>query len=156
MDDAEVFARLRDLGLGLPPPPQPIAAYLPCVVHGGLAWVAGQIPAIDGVITVTGLLGQDVSVQEGAAGARRAAVQVLSVLHEALGSFDRLERMAQVSVFVAAAPGFTEHPKVANGASELFAEVLGEAGRHARMAVGAASLPLGAAVEVAATAVVSG
>ena len=83
-------------------------------------------------------------------------MQVLSVLHEALGSFDRLERMAQVSVFVAAAPGFTEHPKVANGASELFAEVLGEAGRHARMAVGAASLPLGAAVEVAATAVVSG
>ena len=152
MNDDAILARLAELGLELPPPPQALASYVPCVVHGSTAWVAGQIPLLEGVPSPAGLLGDGVTVQDGAAGARRAALQVLAALRGELGSFDPLERMVQVSVFVAAAPGFAEHPAVANGASDLFVEVLGEAGRHARAAVGCSSLPLGAAVEVTAVA----
>jgi enamine deaminase RidA (YjgF/YER057c/UK114 family) len=96
-----------------------------------------------------GHLGDDVTVEQGVEAARRAAVQALAALRGALGSFDDVEVIAQLTVFVAATPAFTEHPKVANGASELLADVLGEAGQHARAAVGVASLPLGASVEVA-------
>jgi enamine deaminase RidA (YjgF/YER057c/UK114 family) len=153
--DDDVLARLSDLGLELPPPPTSLAAYVPCVVHGGLAWVAGQVPFVDGSPDPAGFLGSDVTVEQGAAGARRAALQCLSALRAGLGgSFERVERLVQVTVFVAAAPGFVEHPAVANGASELLIDVLGDDGRHARAAVGCASLPLGAAVEVALTAAV--
>jgi enamine deaminase RidA (YjgF/YER057c/UK114 family) len=150
--DDDAMARLTELGLELPPPPQALASYVPCIVHGGLAWVAGQVPMLDGAPTPTGRLGENVTLDDGVAGARRAALQVLAVLRGTLGSFDRLERLVQVSVFVAAGPAFEEHPKVANGASDLFVDVLGEDGRHARAAVGCASLPLGAAVEVTAVA----
>jgi enamine deaminase RidA (YjgF/YER057c/UK114 family) len=154
MRDADVMARLSERGLELPPPPPALAAYVPCVVHGGLAWVAGQVPMVDGVPVVTGLLGGDASMDDAVAGARRAGLQALAVLRDVLGSFDRLERIVQVSVFVACTPAFDQHPLVANGASELLVEVLGEEGRHARAAVGCASLPLGSAVEVAVTAAV--
>jgi len=153
VDDARIEARLLDLGIELPPPPSAVAAYLPCVIAGGSAYVAGQIPMQDGVLESPGLLGEQVSVEEGARAARRAALQALSALREGLGgSFARVDRIAQVLVYVAAAPGFVEHPQVANGASELLAEILGDDGRHARATVGVTSLPLGASVEVVVTA----
>lgn len=155
MDDDAILERLRELGLELPPPTSAVASYEPCVIHGSLAMVAGQVPSVDGAVLHPGHLGDRVDVAEGAEAARRAALQALSVLRHALGgSFARLERILQVTVYVAAVPGFVDHPKVANGASDLLIEVLGDRGRHARAAVGMASLPLGASVEVAVTAAV--
>ena len=154
ISDTDVSARLSELGLELPPPPQALAAYVPCVVHGGTAWVAGQIPMIDGTPVSPGIVGDGVEPEDAAAAAARAALQSLSVLRAELGSFDAIERIVQVSVFVASTPGFTGHPQVANGASELLVDVLGDDGRHARAAVGVPSLPLGSCVEVAVTAAV--
>jgi enamine deaminase RidA (YjgF/YER057c/UK114 family) len=148
MNDAAVLARLQELGLELPPAPVPVAAYVPVVVAGSLAFVAGQVPMADGRVEHPGHLGVDVSIGDGAAAAARAAMQALSALRAALGSFDRLLRIVQVTVFVASAPDFIEHPKVANGASERLIEVFGDDGKHARAAVGMSSLPLGASVEV--------
>jgi enamine deaminase RidA (YjgF/YER057c/UK114 family) len=150
-----VDERLAELGLELPPPPQAIAAYLPVVVHRNLAFVAGQVPMVDGALLHAGTLGDSVSIEDGQEAARRAVLQSLSALRDALGSFDRLERILKLDVFVASAPTFTDQPKIANGASELLVDVLGEAGRHARAAVGVPSLPLGASVEVVVTAAVS-
>lgn len=154
ISDTDVTTRLSELGLELPPPPQALAAYVPCVVHAGTAWVAGQIPMVDGVPVSPGIVGDRVDPEDAAAAASRAALQALSVLRAELGSFDAIERIVQVSVFVASTPAFTGHPQVANGASELLVEVLGEDGRHARAAVGVPSLPLGSCVEVAVTAAV--
>ena len=155
MNDDAILERLEQLDLELPPPPPAVAAYVPCVVHGDLAVVSGQVPIVDGAVLHPGHLGDRVDAQEGAEAARRAALQALSALRHALGgSFARLERILQVTVFVAAEPDFVDHPKVANGASELLVEVLGDWGQHARAAVGMASLPLGASVEVAVTAAV--
>lgn len=155
MNDADVLRRLSELGIELPPPPQALAAYVPVRRAAGLAFVAGQVPMVDGAVLHPGRLGDDVAVEQGAEAARRAAVQALAALRGDLGSFDAVGSLAQVTVFVAAAPDFTAHPQVANGASELLADVLGEAGQHARAAVGVASLPLGASVEVAVTAVLA-
>ena len=155
MNDAKIFDRLGELGFELPPPPAAVAAYLPCVVHGSLAFVAGQIAMSGGVVLHPGSLGDRVSIDEGVEAARRAALQALSALREALGgSFERLERILQVTVFVASVPDFVDHPKVANGASELLAEILGGSGRHARGTVGVSALPLGAPVELVMTAAV--
>jgi enamine deaminase RidA (YjgF/YER057c/UK114 family) len=155
MNDAEILDRLVALGLELPDPPAAVASYLPCVVHGSMAYVAGQVPMVDGSIVNPGAVGDRVSLDEAVDAARRAALQALSALRDGLGgSFERLERIVKVMVFVAAVPGFVDHPKVANGASDLLAEVLGDDGRHARAAVGVTSLPLGACVEVVVTAVV--
>ncbi|HEY7763236.1 MAG TPA: RidA family protein [Actinomycetota bacterium] len=152
MDDRTILTRITELGLDLPPAPKPVASYIPVRVSGKLAFVAGQVPMLDGVVLHPGLLGDEVSVDDGAAAARQAALQALAALRETLGSFEPLAGIAQVTVYVASAPGFTDHPAVANGASDLLVDVLGEAGRHARAAVGMASLPLGASVEVAVTA----
>ncbi len=149
MDDRSVLGRLRDLGLELPAPPRPVANYVPVVVAGGLAFVSGQVATEGGAVLHPGRLGAEVRVEEGREAARRCALQALAALREELGGFERLERILQVTVFVASAPGFTEQPQVANGASDLLVDVLGEAGRHARAAVGVAELPLGAPVEVA-------
>jgi enamine deaminase RidA (YjgF/YER057c/UK114 family) len=155
MNDQEILDRLSALGLALPAPPAAVGSYLPCVVHGTVAEVAGQVPMVDGSLLNPGVVGDRVSLDEAAACARQAALQALSALHDGLGgSFDRLERLVKVSVFVAAVPAFVDHPKVANGASDMLAEVLGDPGRHARAAVGVASLPLGSCVEVAVTAAV--
>jgi enamine deaminase RidA (YjgF/YER057c/UK114 family) len=152
MNDADILQRIADLGLELPPAPQPVAAYVAVRLAGATAYVAGQVPIVNGVVVNPGLLGRDVSVDEGRAGAERAALQALSALRAALGSFDRLLGILQVTVYVASTPDFTEHPQVANGASELLVNVLGETGRHARAAIGMASLPLGGSVEVVVTA----
>jgi enamine deaminase RidA (YjgF/YER057c/UK114 family) len=148
--------RLAELGIELPAAPRPVASYLSVKVVGGLAFVAGQVPMADGIVSPTGAVGKDVATEEASAGARRCAIQALAALKEALGSLDRVRGIAKVDVFVASAPGFTDQPKVANGASDLLVEVFGDEGRHARAAVGVPELPLGAAVEVALVAIVEG
>jgi len=142
-----IEARLAELGIALPEAAAPVAAYVPVVVAGGLAHVSGQLPFVGGRL-VTGRLGEDVSLEEGAAAARACALMILAQVKAALGSLDRVERVVKLGAFVNSAASFTDQPKVANGASELMAEVFGDAGRHARSAVGVPVLPLGAAVEV--------
>ena len=141
--------RLAELGIILPPAPQPVASYIPVKVVGDLAWVAGQIPMQDGAVTVAGKVGGEVTIDDANAGARRCALQALAALQAALGTLDRVKGIVKLDVFVASVTGFTDHPKVANGASDLLVEVFGDEGRHARAAVGVPELPLGAAVEVA-------
>ena len=141
-------ARLRELGIDLPPAAAPVASYVPVRIVGGLAFVAGQVPLEDGKPMVTGRLGAELDTEDGARWARRCGLQALAALREELGSLDRVAGVAKVTVWVASTEDFTEQPKVANGASDLFVEVFGEAGKHARAAVSAPSLPLGAPVEV--------
>jgi enamine deaminase RidA (YjgF/YER057c/UK114 family) len=141
--------RLAELGIILPPAPQPVASYIPVKVVGDLAWVAAQIPMQDGAVTVAGKVGGEVTIDDANAGARRCALQALAALQAALGTLDRVKGIVKLDVFVASATGFIDHPKVANGASDLLVEVFGDEGRHARAAVGVPELPLGAAVEVA-------
>lgn len=140
--------RLAELGIALPEPPVAVAAYVPTVVHGGQVWVSGQIPVRDGGLPRVGLVGRDISVEDAAEEARYCALNALAQLRAAAGSLDRIERILKLTVFVASSDGFHAQPLVANGASELFQQVFGEPGRHARSAVGVAELPLGAPVEV--------
>ncbi len=142
-----IAARLAELGLALPAAAAPVAAYVPVVVAGGLAHVSGQLPFVEGRLVI-GRLGEDVSLEQGSAAARACGLMILAQLEVALGSLDRVERIVKLGAFVSSTADFTDQPKVANGASELMAEVFGEAGKHARSAVGVAVLPLGAAVEV--------
>ena len=144
--------RLAELGIELPPFPAPVASYVPVRLAPGLAFVSGQIP--DGAKLHPGHLGDDVTIEQGQEAARRCALQALSALRDALGTLDAVTGIAKVEVFVASAPGFTDQPKVGNGASDLLLEIFGEAGRHARIAVGVVELPLGASVEVALVATV--
>lgn len=139
--------RLAELGIDLPAAAAPVAAYVPVVVTGNLAHVSGQLPFIAGQL-VTGRLGEDVSLDQGTAAARACGLMILAQLKAALGSLDRVTRIVKLGAFVNSTAIFTDQPKVANGASELMAEVFGEAGKHARSAVGVPVLPLGAAVEV--------
>ncbi len=140
--------RLRTLGIDLPPPPKPAGAYAPVVVHGGFAWVAGQIATEGGKVVSPGRVDAEVSVEVAKGLARRATLQALSALAATLGTLDRVERFLRVAVYVATSPGFDRPHEVANGSTELLIELFGDAGRPARIAVGMASLPLNAAVEV--------
>ncbi len=141
-----IETRLADLGIVLPAAAAPVAAYVPVVVAGGLAHVSGQLPFIDGQL-VTGRLGEDVALEQGQAAARACGLMLLAQL-KAAGLLERVEQVVKLGAFVNSAGTFTDQPKVANGASELMVEVFGDAGRHARSAVGVPVLPLGAAVEV--------
>jgi enamine deaminase RidA (YjgF/YER057c/UK114 family) len=147
-----VDERLSELGIDLPPLAAPVASYVPVAVAGGLAFVAGQVPLEGGAPMVTGRLGAELTTEEGAGWARRCGLQVLAALRAELGSLDAVRGIVKVTVFVASTDGFTEQPKVANGASDLFVEVFGEAGKHARSAVSVPALPLGVPVEVEAVA----
>jgi enamine deaminase RidA (YjgF/YER057c/UK114 family) len=140
--------RLRALGIELPEPPAPVATYVPFVVAAGFVHVSGQVPIRGGVLPRIGLVGADVTVEEAVEEARFCALNVLAQLRAAAGSLDGIERMVKVNVFVASAPGFRAQPFVGNGATDLFVEVFGDAGRPARAAIGVAELPLGAPVEV--------
>ena len=140
--------RLAELGLTLPDAPPAVAAYVPAVVHGGLVWVSGQVPIRDGGLPRLGLVGRDISVDEATEEARYCALNALAQIKAAAGSLERVEKILKVTVFVASSDDFHAQPLVANGASELFQQVFGEAGRHARSAVGVAELPLGVPVEV--------
>ena len=142
-----VEAKLAELGLTLPEPAAPVAAYVPVVVANGLAHVSGQVSMQDGVL-IRGRLGEDVSLRLGIEAARACGLMILAQLKAALGDLSRVERVVKLGAFVNSTADFVDHPKVANGASELMVAVFGEAGRHARAAVGVPSLPLGVAVEI--------
>lgn len=142
-----VAARLEELGIVLPAAAAPVAAYVPVVVAGGLAHVSGQLPFIDGKL-VTGRLGEDVTAEQGYDAARACGLMILAQLQAALGSLDRVEQVVKLGAFVNSTGDFTDQPRIANGASELMVEIFGDAGKHARAAVGVPALPLGAAVEV--------
>ena len=142
-----ISQRLSALGISLPQPAAPVAAYVPAVEANGLLHISGQLPFDNGEL-MTGRLGEDRDIDYGTKAARACGVMLLAQIAQALGSLDRVERVVKLGVFVNSAGSFTDQPKVANGASELMEQVFGEKGRHARSAVGVPVLPLGAAVEV--------
>lgn len=143
-----INSRLEVLGITLPQASAPAANYLPYQSAGSLLMTAGQLPLENGKLAVSGLLGATVDVAEGQRAARLCAINVLAQAKAALGDLEHIERVVKITVFVASDPRFTEQHLVANGASDLFVDVLGERGKHARSAVGVARLPLDAAVEV--------
>jgi enamine deaminase RidA (YjgF/YER057c/UK114 family) len=140
--------RLASLGIELPAPPAPAGLYSPCVQTGTLLVVSGQVPSRDGQPLARGKCGDSVAIEEAAALARQCALQALGIARGHLGSLDRVVRVVRVAGYVASAPGFVDHPKVVNGASQLLIDVFGDAGRHARIAIGVAELPFGVPVEV--------
>lgn len=140
-------ARLAELGIELPPVVPPLAAYTPAVRTGSLVYTAGQVPMVQGTLAASGKVGAEISPDKGRELARVCALNALAAVHALVG-IDSVVRVVKVVGFVASAEGFTGQPGVVNGASELFGEVFGEAGVHARSAVGVAELPLGAPVEV--------
>jgi enamine deaminase RidA (YjgF/YER057c/UK114 family) len=140
--------RLAELGLELPDPPQPMAAYVPTVRTGSLVFVAGQGPWRQGAPRVTGKVPTDVGIEEAQQAARDCCLNGLAAIKAAVGSLEAIVRMVKLTVFVASAPGFGEQPRVANGASELLEQIFGESGRHARAAVGVGELPFNIPVEV--------
>ena len=143
-----ILSRLADLGIVLPAVTPPVASYVPVVIEGNLIFVSGQLPVRDGDM-IKGHLGRDVSLEEGQRAAQLCALNILAQVSAALdGQLDRIARCVKLGGFVACTSDFTDHPKVINGASDLMLQVLGDAGKHARAAVGVPSLPLGAAVEV--------
>lgn len=142
-----VDARLAELGIALPPAAAPVAAYVPVVEAGGLAFVSGQVSFVGGEL-LKGRLGDNLSLEQGIAAAHGCGLMILAQLKAALGSLDRVERVIKLGAFVNSSADFVDHPKVANGASELMVAVFGDAGKHARSAVGVPSLPLGVAVEI--------
>jgi enamine deaminase RidA (YjgF/YER057c/UK114 family) len=139
--------RLAELGITLPTPAAPVAAYVPTVEANDMLFVSGQLPFKDGRVVV-GRLGEDINIDHGRDAARACAIMILAQMKTALGSLDRVERIVKLNIFVNSDARFTDQPKVGDGASTLMVEVFGDAGRHARAAVGVPALPLGAAVEV--------
>ena len=140
--------RLGELGLTLPAVAAPLAAYVPAVRTGDLVFTSGQLPTVDGRLLAVGKVGGDVSLETAASCARTAALNGLAAIAAEVGDLDAVEQVVKVVIFVAGAEGFSAHPQVGNGASELLGEIFGPAGQHARSAVGVASLPLDAPVEV--------
>jgi enamine deaminase RidA (YjgF/YER057c/UK114 family) len=144
-----IDARLKTLGISLSTPPAPVAAYVPFTRSGNLVYISGQVPLSDGALKYVGKIGVDFSIEMGQAAAQLCALNVLSVLKVACdGDLDRVVQCLKVTVFVNATPDYDKQPEIANGASDLFAAVFGDAGKHARAAVGVGSLPRGVAVEV--------
>ena len=144
-----IDARLKELGIVLPVPPAPVASYVPYVVSGNLVTVSGQVTLGPNGLEYVGKVGADISLDDGKAAARLCAINVIAQVKAACGSdLDRVKRCVRVGVFVNAVADYTQHPEVANGASDLFMAVFGDAGKHARAAVGAGSLPRGVACEV--------
>jgi enamine deaminase RidA (YjgF/YER057c/UK114 family) len=150
---SKVEVKLKALGITLPQPAAPVANYVGWTKTGSLVFTAGQIPLVDGKVQHPGLCGSDVDIETAAQAARLCAINVLAQLKAACdGDLDRVVQIVKIVVFVASSPGFTNQPQVANGASNLLVEVVGELGRHARSAVGVAALPGNACVEVEAIA----
>jgi len=140
--------RLAEMGLALPEVVPPVAAYLPAVRNGTLVWTSGQLPMVEGKLTATGKVGAEVDPEQAKELARTCALNALAAVKAEVGALSAVRRIVKVVGFVASAPDFTGQPAVVNGASELLGEVFGDAGRHARSAVGVAVLPLDAPVEV--------
>jgi len=143
-----VSSRLAELGIILPPAPAPVASYIPAKRTGNLVFVSGQLPMRDGKLMATGTVPGAVDLETAQRCARQCVLNGLAAAVGVVGDVDRIVSVVRVGGFVAADPGFTDHPKVINGASEVLQEIFGEAGRHARAAVGAVGLPLDACVEV--------
>ena len=143
-----VEEKLRAMGLELPEPPKPVASYVQCVRTGNLVFVSGQVPRVQGELPYRGKVGAELSIEQGQQAARACALNALSQVKQEIGDLARLRRVVKLTVFVASANGFQEQPKVADGASQLLAELLGEKGQHARATVGVNELPLGVAVEM--------
>ena len=144
-----IDARLKDLGISIPEAPAPAANYVPFTTSGNLVFVAGQVPFVDGKLTKTGRVGEDASVEDGHEQARICAINLIAQVKVACGGdLDRVRRVVKLGGFVASAPDFTGQPAVVNGASDLMVDVFGDAGKHARFAVGANVLPLGCVVEI--------
>lgn len=141
-------AIIEQLGITLPAAPTPVANYVPVVRVGDLLFLSGVLPSRDGQLLMTGKLGTDLSVEQGVAAAKAAALNALAIVKSEVGSLDRVKRIVKMVGHIASAPGFTEQPLVLNGASDLLVQIFGEAGRHARAAVGAAELPRRAPVEI--------
>jgi enamine deaminase RidA (YjgF/YER057c/UK114 family) len=141
-------AKLQELGITLPETPKPVAAYVPFVRSGDLIFTSGQICMKDGQLAYKGKVGKELSPEQAKEAAKLCAINTLAVLKSAAGSLDKIAQIVKVTVFVNSADGFTGQPGVANGASEFYQQVFGEAGRHARSAVGAPELPLDTACEV--------
>jgi enamine deaminase RidA (YjgF/YER057c/UK114 family) len=141
-------SRLADLGIRLPDPPSPFGAYVEAVQTGNLLFLSGMLATAGHAVTMAGIVGKDLDVPKGREAARTAALNVLAVARQHLGSLDRVSRVVRLGVSVAATPQFTEHPKVADAASELLRDVFGEATMPSRLVFGVASLPLGSPVEL--------
>jgi enamine deaminase RidA (YjgF/YER057c/UK114 family) len=139
---------LRDFNLSLPEAPKPVAAYIPAKQTGNLVFTAGQLPMVNGELISKGLLGQDVEIDEASKAARICTLNALAAIKGVIGDLDRIKQIVRVVGYVASVPTFTQQPAVVNGASELLLEIFGEAGKHARSAVGMAVLPLNASVEI--------
>ena len=141
-------AKLKELGVTLPDPQKPVANYVPAVRVGDLLFLSGVLPSRDGQLIMTGKLGQELSIEQGVEAARVAVLNVLSIIRSATGLLDRVKQIVKMVGHIASAPGFTDQPQVLNGASDLLVSLFGDAGRHARVAVGAAELPRHAPVEI--------
>jgi enamine deaminase RidA (YjgF/YER057c/UK114 family) len=146
---SKIENHLTSLGIQLPSPPAPVASYVPYTISGSQVIISGQIPIADGKPQFIGKLGAEISLEDGRSAARLCALNLLAQLKAACsGDLDRVRRCLRLGVFVNATPDFTQHPEVANGASDFIVQALGDPGKHARAAVGASSLPRGVAVEV--------
>lgn len=140
--------KIKRLGIVIPESPKPLGSYIPCVQTGSLLFLSGMLPLREGRLTRTGRVGESVSLQEAQEDARQCVVNALSVLKSHLGSLERIKRCVKLNGYVVSAPDFTEQPKVLNAASDMLFEIFGEAGRHARAAVGVAVLPLNSPLEI--------
>jgi enamine deaminase RidA (YjgF/YER057c/UK114 family) len=140
--------KIRELGFELPETPKPVAAYIPAVKTGNLIYTAGQVPMVKGEIKYMGKAGKELSLEEGQKAAEVCALNCFAAVKSVVGDLDLIKKIVKLTVFVNSAEGFTDQPKVANGASQLISKIFGEKGKHARSAVGVNELPLNSAVEV--------
>lgn len=140
--------KLIELGLTLPAPPKPVATYIPAVLAGDLLFLSGVIPFRDGTLAFEGKLGRELTVEQGYEAARVTLLNALAIVRHELGTLDRVKKIVRMTGHVASADGFVQHPAVINGASDLLVKIFGEAGTHARVALGAAELPLNAPIEI--------
>jgi enamine deaminase RidA (YjgF/YER057c/UK114 family) len=140
--------KIKQLGVTIPEPVKPLAAYIPALQFGNLVMTSGQVPMSAGSIKYQGKVGKDLTEEQGREAAKLCALNCLSAIKSVIGSLDKIKRVLKLTVFVSSAEGFTAQPKVANGASEFIVEIFGEAGKHVRSAVGVGELPLNSAVEI--------
>jgi enamine deaminase RidA (YjgF/YER057c/UK114 family) len=145
---SKIESKMQSLGIQLPEAPKPVAAYIPAKQSGKLIFTAGQLPMVDGYLVSKGLLGQDVEVEGAYKAARICTLNALAAIKGVIGDLDRIKQIVRVVGYVASVPTFIQQPAVVNGASELLLEIFGEAGKHARSALGMAVLPLNASVEI--------
>jgi len=144
----DIYQKLQGLGVELPQATGAVALYVPVKIVGNMAYVSGQGPSVDGKFVCTGKVGKDVTAEQANAAARLVAINTLAALHKALGDLNKIKSVVKVLGFVASAEGFNEQPFVINGFSQVFIDVFGESGRHARSAVGVSELPMGMSVEI--------